>query len=316
MRQKVYFRADAGLTTGYGHFIRSLALADMLKDDFDCKFFTQEPTDYQRQEMDKVCPWQALREDTKMEDFLNLLQGDEIVVLDNYFYTTDYQRAIKAKGCKLVCIDDMHDKHYVSDILINHSLRSPSLFDVEPYTRLLLGYDWALLRAPFLRKYDEQTNRKGIVVCLGGSDPNGLTSKVIRLLIQLGKENITVVAGDKVKLDEDVAGRVEVRRRLSAQEMASLFESKAVAIVPASSVCIEALSRGLHVVAGYFVDNQVEVYAELMASDRACGVGDMNKLTAATLSHALQRAESHKSQPFDTSSIKVNYIEAFKSLCR
>ena len=27
-----------------------------------------------------------------------VLQGDEIVVLDNYFFTTDYQRAIKAKG--------------------------------------------------------------------------------------------------------------------------------------------------------------------------------------------------------------------------
>ena len=33
--QKIYFRADASATIGYGHFIRTLALADMLKDDFD-----------------------------------------------------------------------------------------------------------------------------------------------------------------------------------------------------------------------------------------------------------------------------------------
>ena len=33
--QKIYFRADAGAEIGYGHFIRSLSLADMLKDDFD-----------------------------------------------------------------------------------------------------------------------------------------------------------------------------------------------------------------------------------------------------------------------------------------
>ena len=32
--QKIYFRADASATIGYGHFIRTLALADMLKDDF------------------------------------------------------------------------------------------------------------------------------------------------------------------------------------------------------------------------------------------------------------------------------------------
>mgnify|MGYP006872109998 CR=1 FL=1 len=34
--QKIYFRADAGAEIGYGHFIRTLALADMLKDDFSC----------------------------------------------------------------------------------------------------------------------------------------------------------------------------------------------------------------------------------------------------------------------------------------
>ena len=43
-------------------------------------------------------------------DFLSHLQGDEIVVLDNYFFTTDYQRAIKQKGCRLGALDDMHDK--------------------------------------------------------------------------------------------------------------------------------------------------------------------------------------------------------------
>lgn len=45
--QKIYFRADASATIGYGHFIRTLALADMLKDDFDCTFFTCHPTSYQ-----------------------------------------------------------------------------------------------------------------------------------------------------------------------------------------------------------------------------------------------------------------------------
>ena len=55
--QKIYFRADASATIGYGHFIRTLALADMLKDDFDCTFFTCHPTSYQVSEMEKVCPF-------------------------------------------------------------------------------------------------------------------------------------------------------------------------------------------------------------------------------------------------------------------
>ena len=151
MKQRIYFRADAGREIGYGHFIRTLALADMLKDDFDCVFVTQSPTVYQKTEVAKVCELTEVpATEEKFSLFLDMLDGDEIVVLDNYFYDTDYQRAVKAKGCKLVCIDDMHDKHYVADVVINHALSESILFSKEVYTHLCLGPSWALLRKPFL----------------------------------------------------------------------------------------------------------------------------------------------------------------------
>ena len=104
-KRKIFFRADAGAQIGYGHFIRTLALADMLRDDFDCTFYTQSPSTYQQREADKVCPLVSLpSDDSKFERFLEYLIGDEIVVLDNYFYTSDYQKQIKDKGCKLVLL--------------------------------------------------------------------------------------------------------------------------------------------------------------------------------------------------------------------
>lgn len=117
-RRKIFFRADAGAQIGYGHFIRTLALADMLRDDFDCTFFTQSPSEYQQREAEEVCPLVALpSDDSKFEEFIDCLKGEEFVVLDNYFYTSEYQKQIKEKGCKLVCIDDMHDKHYYADVV-------------------------------------------------------------------------------------------------------------------------------------------------------------------------------------------------------
>ena len=75
--RKIYFRADAGGSIGYGHFIRTLALADMLKDDFECVFYTKTPTDYQQKEAEKVCSLVALPDDdTKFQMFLDLLKGD------------------------------------------------------------------------------------------------------------------------------------------------------------------------------------------------------------------------------------------------
>ena len=119
--KKIYFRADAGATIGYGHFVRTLALADMLKDDFECVFVTQNPSDYQRAEVDKVCQLVAVpASDEKFPAFLEMLEGNEIVVLDNYFYDTEYQRAIKDKGCRLVCIDDRKHQHFYADVIINH----------------------------------------------------------------------------------------------------------------------------------------------------------------------------------------------------
>ena len=114
-KQKIFFRADADKQIGYGHFVRSLALADMIKEDFDCIFFTQSPTEYQKREIQKVCPLIELpSNDTKLVVFLNFLQGDEIVFLDNYFFTSDYQLQIKNRE-----MHEMIHNALDSDVSIN-----------------------------------------------------------------------------------------------------------------------------------------------------------------------------------------------------
>ena len=54
--KKIYFRADAGADIGYGHFIRSLSLASILKDKLECALFTQTPSAYQLKEAEGDCP--------------------------------------------------------------------------------------------------------------------------------------------------------------------------------------------------------------------------------------------------------------------
>ena len=316
-KKKVFFRADAGGTIGYGHFIRSLSLADMLKDDFECVFYTQSPTEYQVNECSKVCKLVELpSDDTRFWLFLNELKGDEIVVLDNYFYTTDYQQAIKDKGCKLVCIDDPHGIHYVCDVILSHGNGIPSDFDVEPYTRLCLGIDWAMLRKPFRRPVDWNHQRNNdIVVNFGGADPFHITELIIKLLLQLDLNyNIKVILGDKVYLSDECRGQVEVLKNLNAEQMAQLFDDSAFGIFAASTVCLEGQSRGLPMIVGYFVENQEKYYQRTKNSGNFATLDYLQDTTLDNLNRAIEDVPNIKRLRINPEGIQARYVKLFKSL--
>lgn len=316
MKRKIFFRADAGQSIGYGHFIRTLALADMLKDDFDCVFYTQAPTEYQIGELNKVCAYVSLpSDDSRFQLFLDALREGEIVVLDNYFYTTDYQRRIKERGCKLVCIDDMHDKHYVADAVVNHGPAMPDDFDCEPYTQLCLGNQWSLLRKPFLEPLRSNKRENRLIVCFGGADPQHLTDKVVTMLIELNTPyEMTVILGETAYLSEENRKRVVVKNKLTAQQMAELFETSLVGILPSSSVRIEAVSRGLKVICGYFVDNQQIGFERSLKQGDVLPVYNFNELTAAKLQQALEQIKDFKYDIPDCSKIPFNYKKLMNAL--
>lgn len=316
MIQNIFFRADASAQIGYGHFTRTLALAEMLKDNFNCTFFTSEPTEYQIGEMSKVCQHIALNEETKFEVFLTYLTGNEVVVLDNYFFGTDYQLAIKSKGSKLVCIDDLRDKHYVADIVINQSATDESIFSVESYTRLLLGPDYLLLRAPFRLPPARSKRNNDLVICLGGADPYHITDKIVSCLLKMNVSfNIVCILGDKVSISEDNKVNVEIRRNLSAAEMAEVFDRSACALVSASTVSIEALSRGVPLIAGYYVDNQEEHYNRLVSEGQAAGVGFWPDVSESDIIKALTDIKKLQPCHMNTSGIEKRYQNIFASIC-
>lgn len=312
-KRKIYFRADAGANIGYGHFIRTLALADMLKDDFDCTFFTQSPTPYQISEMDKVCAYVPLQPSNKLEDFLNHLSGDEIVVLDNYFYTTEYQRQIKAKGCKLVCIDDMHDKHYVADVVINHGISTSLVFSKEDYTKLCLGFDWSLLRKPFLNNCTTRKRERGSwLVSFGGSDYLNLTEKFVKLICHRDDvTSIIVIIGDAYQFQSRLESypKVQILKNLTAYQMASCMQKCEYAILPSSGICIEAFSQGCKIYSGYYVDNQKEIYNELAKCGAIVPLEDLTNDIEIDTSISRQMTAST-----DFENIPKRYIKLFGEL--
>lgn len=278
-KRTIILRADGGPTIGMGHFIRTLALAEMLNEHFYCVYATRKPTTYQISEIDKVCNSRIdlPEDDSHFQLFLEKLKGNEIVVLDNYYFNTDYQRAIKAKGCKLVCIDDLHDKHFVADIVINHAEGiDPKNYSTESCTKLLLGYEYALLRSNYSEEHDSNKMKDySCLIMIGGADPLGLTDKFVSYLRNYNfAKPVAVVGGANSSLTEQ-SDSFHFFSQLSAREIKDLMNASEFAILPASTVAIEACALRLPFICGYFIDNQEEIYKGIKSNNLAVCIDDL-----------------------------------------
>jgi UDP-2,4-diacetamido-2,4,6-trideoxy-beta-L-altropyranose hydrolase len=278
-RTKVIFRADGGSEIGLGHVVRSLALAEMLYN-FECVFAIQNPGMHLKAQIENVCsqiielPVLSKNDKNFVFELAPYLTGKEIVVLDGYAFATEYQNVIKAKGCMLVCIDDIHAYHFVADVVINHAggVKEED-YSTEPYTQCFLGPQYALLRPPFLKcKTSDAQDKslKNILINMGGADPDNATCDVISEVRKcLFFDQIHVVTGAAYKYQKELSDIVAMDDRIirhtaiNAEQMASLMQCCGVCVCPPSSVSLEYSTINGLLLLKQIADNQAEIKSYL-----------------------------------------------------
>lgn len=276
-KRKVFFRADGNSSIGLGHVIRSLALADMLKDDFECHFIIRNPLPKLKVQILECClsiyelPDTNDHEQEAEKLCLEFFSGNEIVVLDGYYFRTKYQQFIKDKGCKLLCIDDIYSYHFVADIIINHSGGiKKDFYSAEPYSQIFLGLEYALLRPAFraVPKNKEYNDRSDtIFICLGGADPKNDTIQILKLCEELEeiKKCYLVVGGAYIHMKELNAyierTRLDITllNNLSAPQMVDVMRKCSKAITSPSTISFEYLSVGGELYLKMIADNQINI---------------------------------------------------------
>lgn len=288
MSPRVIFRADGNSSIGYGHFVRSLGVADLIKDEFDCIFAIKQPTDYQLKEIKNVCKDVIILEDSDnhFDQFLNYLQVEDIVFLDNYFFDDNYQLKIKKKSKKLIFVDDYNDKNYVCDVLINNIPGfMPNSFKTNGNTKLCLGIDYALLRKEFfdknLRKINK--NKNSFFIAFGGSDIFNISLKIITFLKEIDSSfEINLLIGDSYQYLQKLEkyNSVRVHKNISANKVANLIAKSEYCIVPSSSLLNETACIGSKVLTGYFADNQIQPYNYFVNNNLAIGLKDFRTLNS------------------------------------
>lgn len=269
MAVKVYIRADGSSSIGLGHLVRCIALAHMLKKEYSIEFVCKEVPEGIASDITRA--GFGLRMIQDENDLLEDLETSDIVVIDHYGLDTDYQQRIKQKGSSLVCIDDLHDKEFNADLIINHAPGIvPEDYMVKGYTQFALGIDHALLRPSFLEKArDVEKGEKieTVLVNFGGADPKNMTLVALREAVRFDEiKEIHVVVGSANKALSEIEGfsanydKVHIHHAVDEDTMLNLMASSQLAIVPSSGVLLEALAAGCEIVSGYYVDNQRLIY--------------------------------------------------------
>ncbi len=308
--ERLIIRVDASTAIGSGHFMRCLALAQAWKDaGGEVTFIT-------------ACNTEGLLQRLREENFtLHLLSQSHPhesdwdntskvlashpkawVVLDGNHLDGVYQQSVKASGHRLLVIDDnAHLKHYYPDILLNQNLHATQLhYFCEPYTRLLLGMDYALLRREFLtwkgwkRKVPEVARH--ILVTLGGSDPMNNTLKVIQALQITGLpdlETIAIIGVSNPNLDSLKAtttnNDMSIQLIHDSRNMPELMSWADMAISASGSTYYELAFMGVPGIVMTVCDDQRFLAERLGELGLAINLGWHENISAHTLAQAISQ---------------------------
>jgi len=309
-------RADASVQIGSGHVMRCLALAQAWQDQGGTVTFVSDMpgTLQDRLHAEEIAVCALTTAAGSQEDAKQLIAvAEELnshhVVVDGYHFGADYQKQIKDAGLRALVLDDNgHADHYYADLVLNQNIHAhENLYaNREPYTQLLLGTRYALLRREFWqwrewRRTIPATARK-ILVTMGGSDPDNVSLKVLIAIehMQSSVLEVKVAIGGsnphyQSLLSAALASVHNIQLERAVTDMPALMTWVDIAISAGGSTCWELAFMGLPSVSIVLANNQIASAHGLDKQGVVINLGDQKNLTCDklrdTVTYLLENAD-------------------------
>ena len=338
MNQRIILRADANEYIATGHVYRLLALAEILKPNYEVLFCTQTKNKQlldninsqvhqliQLTELFEYCLPGEKETDAEIPFDLHLIiKKEDIVILDGYWFGKKYQQNIKAIGAKLIMIDDFANQYFYADAVINHAPGlTQHIYKGEPYTQYYLGLSYALIRKAFFELPQPQLikNTNTIFIAFGGSDPYCLSAKYAEYLLKHTTFDVHLLSSNlfsptllaEINLLKQLFGhRLNLYNNLSANEFIPVLDKCTFAIVPSSTILFECMARGLNCLTGYYTENQLFIYNGFVQEKYCIGLGDFRKHNEQTLNMALNEWDKNTQNHLQLNS-KTKLLELIKN---
>jgi spore coat polysaccharide biosynthesis predicted glycosyltransferase SpsG len=251
---RVLFRSDASHEGGMGHVERAARLAEALaaKGHDVTHVVRADGLAEKRLRAKGIVPLTYERDEEEISTVLDARPN--LVVLDLGNNPHERVAALKKAGLGVATFDDLGDGRYVADLVVDANLtEAKNPRKMETTTRFLVGPDHAVVdpRLAAGRKRRKYGRWRGLVVALGGTDPENITVKVVRALGRLDPNvEATVILGPGFRGGKTLdAALLQAPRdfdvRIAPDDFAEILVASDIGIVGGGLTLAEAAAAGL-----------------------------------------------------------------------
>ena len=337
MPPKVVIRCDAAPEIGFGHIVRCLALADELRDSHGCQVgfaMLQGPKgamQVQSQSYEVFQPDHEIKDadEGKWLQELILKCQHQVLILDvRTDLAIEAVQSIRESGVLIVTIDDPSDRRLHADLAFYPPVPQVERLDWTEFTgKLLIGWDWVLLRPQFAEALRRERAREAkslewprsddqeltLLVTMGGSDPAGLTLMALQAIEELdGAFRVLVVTGSGFMNDAALNDLlVEAKRtyeiRHDVTDMATLMAQSDLAIASFGATAYELAAMGVPAIYFCLTHEHSESCQAFVTAEMAISLGEYYSATSIALSKAISSllAKPHQRQSMSDRAITL-----------
>lgn len=269
--RKIYFRVDGNAEIGLGHFYRTFVLArEFVVNGFDVFYISKTTDNYIKdlisQKSFTVIPIAAKNTEQDLRETLKIAKN-AILICDNYGLTSEYYQKIKKDVSKLVAFDDINDRHYPVDILINQNFKSETFnFSVNPFTKILSGINYSLIREEFSEIKNQTQTNDYLLIIFGATDPENYTNEILNALSDTNmKIKVILGAGNEHKntITNKWGDKNNISIFINPKNIEEIMNSAKLVVSAAGSTVWELAFLGKPMILVKAAENQEKIISEL-----------------------------------------------------
>lgn len=206
---EIILRVNASRSEGFGHFIRSMSLANLLQENgHSITILSNELNPILDNEMSTVLINEDELHTVKDLEILRTLiknKNADWVILDGYLFNQEYEKSVYQSSAKLCRIDDLPSHQYYCDVLLSQNFGAESFgFNCVEGCKKAFGLDYLMLRNQFKSEKAVKLNPLKILITLGGS--NSSKAALIDLIKvvddkKFSKYKFTIVASSGLDIE-------------------------------------------------------------------------------------------------------------------